>query len=135
MEEKDQKISDIETKLEQLQKEKELDNIFWKQECDSLQKALTEKEKEIEQLKKFDDLNKTLFDLFRTAFKKPNKVDDLFNTLKTMQEKQDQDKISFAVEQLEKVYEYTADVWWVDGVSEAVCNFIDQQIKELKEKK
>ena len=51
-----------------------------------------------------------------------------------MEEKQDQDKISFAVEQLEKVYEYTADVWWVDGVSEVVCNFIDQQIKALKEK-
>ena len=48
-------------------------------------------------------------------------------------EEKDQDKISFAVEQLEKVYEYTADVWWVDGVSEVVCNFIDQQIKELKE--
>ena len=49
-------------------------------------------EKEIEQLKKFDDLNKTFFDLFRTAFKEPNKVDDLFNTFKTMQEKQDQVK-------------------------------------------
>ena len=50
-----------------------------------------------------------------------------------MEEKQDQDKISFAVEQLEKVYKYAADVWWVDDVSEVVCNFIDQQIKELKE--
>ena len=48
--------------------------------------------------------------------------------------KSHQDKISFTVEQLEKVYEYTANVWWVDGVSEAVCNFIDQQIKELKDK-
>lgn len=51
-----------------------------------------------------------------------------------MEEKQQQDKISFAIEQLEQVYEYTADVWWVDGVSEAVCNFIEQQIKKLKEK-
>lgn len=51
-----------------------------------------------------------------------------------MKEKQDQDKISFAIEQLEKVYEYAADVWWVDGVSEVVCNFIDQQINKLKEK-
>ena len=31
-----------------------------------------------------------------------------------------QDKISFAVEQLEKVKEYTDEVWWVDGVSECV---------------
>ena len=50
-----------------------------------------------------------------------------------MEEKQDQDKISFTIEQLEKVYKYAADVWWVDDVSEVVCNFIDQQIKELKE--
>ena len=72
-----------------------------------LEAKLSEKKKEIEQLKKFDDLNKTFFDLFRTAFKEPNKVDDLFNTLKTMQEKQDQDKILFAVEQLEKLLEKT----------------------------
>ena len=43
-------VSDLEAKLEQLQKEKELDNSFWKQECDSLQKALAEKEKEIEEI-------------------------------------------------------------------------------------
>ena len=49
-----------------------------------LEAKLSEKKKEIEQLKKFDDPNKTFFDLFRTAFKEPNKVDDLFNTLKTM---------------------------------------------------
>lgn len=50
-------IADLEAKLEQSQKEKELDNAFWKQECDSLQKALAEKEKAktdfaIEQLEK-----------------------------------------------------------------------------------
>ena len=72
-----------------------------------LEAKLSEKKKEIEQLKKFDDLNKTFFDLFRTAFKEPNNVDDLFNTLKTMQEKQGQDKILFAVEQLEKLLEKT----------------------------
>lgn len=68
-----------------------------------LKQQLAEKDKEIKQLKKFDDLNKTFFELFRTAFKEPNKIDDLFNILKTIQEKQHQDKISFAVEQLEKV--------------------------------
>ena len=30
--------------VEKIEREKELDNIFWKQECDSLQKALAEKE-------------------------------------------------------------------------------------------
>jgi hypothetical protein len=44
------KIVDLKTKLEQSQKEKELDNTFWKQECDSLQKALAEKEKELNDL-------------------------------------------------------------------------------------
>lgn len=39
-----------------------------------------------------------------------------------------------AIEQLEKVKEYADDVWWVDGVSECVCKFIDQQINELKGK-
>ena len=78
-------------------------DVEQKDKIADLEAKLAEKNKEIEQLKKFDDLNKTFFDLFRTAFKEPNKVDDLLNTLKTMQEKQDQDKISFAVEQLEKV--------------------------------
>lgn len=69
----------------------------------NLEQQLADKDRQIEQLKKFDNLNKTFFDLFRTAFKEPNKVDDLFNTLKTMQDKQDQDKISFAVDVLEEI--------------------------------
>lgn len=109
-------------------------------ENEKLKQHLAEKDRQIEQLKKFDDLNKTFFDLFRTAFKEPNKVDDLFNTLKTMQEKQDQDKISFAVEQLEKV---KAEL--VNKVSpvklsyneyvQGVFSKIDNQIKQLKEMK
>lgn len=42
------KISDLEAKLAEKDAERELDNSFWKQECDSLQKTLAEKEKEIE---------------------------------------------------------------------------------------
>ena len=103
MEEKDQKIADLEEKLAEseeqcrdckhLNKKIELNikNKLMAENCE-LQKQLAEKEK------------------------------------------QDQDKISFAIEQLEKVYEYTANVFWVDCVSEVVCNFIDQQIKKLKEK-
>lgn len=98
-----------------------------------LQKQLKEEEKEIEQLKKFDDLNKTFFDLFRTAFKKPNKVDDLFNALKTMQEKQDQDKISFAVEQLEKL-KVELHTIHTNGYLKAIDEEIDNQINELKGK-
>lgn len=39
---------DIQNQLAEKEKERELDNSFWKQECDSLQKTLAEKEKEIE---------------------------------------------------------------------------------------
>ena len=116
-------------------------------ELDRLNEQLAEKDKEIEQLKKFDDLNKTFFNLFRTAFKEPDKVDDLFNTLKTIQEKHNQDKISFAVEQLEKVkekilsYENVYYQFLESGAKvPVVCleNFrvkqtIDNQIKQLKE--
>ena len=100
---------------------------------------LNEQDKEIEQLKKFDDLNKTFFELFRTAFKGPDKVDDLFNTLQTIQEKQDQDKISFALEQLELARRRIDRL----GYNENKClnkkdciedclEEIDNQIKELK---
>ena len=118
-----------------------------KQENQQLKQQLAEKDKEIEQLKKFDDLNRNFFALFRTAFKEPDKVDDLFNTLKTIQEKHNQDKISFALEQLEKVkekilsYENVYYQFLESGAKvPVVCleNFrvkqtIDNQIKQLKE--
>lgn len=106
-----------------------------------LKQQLAEKDKEIEQLRKFDDLNKTFFNLFRTAFKEPDKVDDLFNTLKTIQEKQDQDKISFCIEQLEKVKNYMItdekDMFGANYLMKSayVLEFIDNQIKQLKEGK
>ena len=144
-----QKITDLEAKL--AKKDKSI--LFWKRMFDNSQEALAEridraneilkelaeKDRQIEQLKKFDDLNKTFFDLFKTAFKEPNKVDDLFNTLKTMQEKQEQDKISFAVERLEKVKEEIGnnispiifqDSYWLG--KQTVLDKIDNQIKQLK---
>lgn len=93
---------------------------------------------QLEQLKKFDDLNKTFFDLFRTAFKEPNEVDDLFNTLKTMQEKQDQDKISFAVEQLEWLKEKVnnAKIHKINMINtHELYEVLDNRIKLLKEGK
>ena len=47
MEEKDKKIVELETKLAKSEKERELDNSFWKQECDSLQKQLHDLPKKI----------------------------------------------------------------------------------------
>lgn len=45
----------LEQENKQLKEDIKLDNAFWKQECDSLQKELAEKYKEI------DALNKTIF--------------------------------------------------------------------------
>lgn len=88
------KISDLEAKLAKSEKERELDNAFWKQECDSLQKTLVEKDKEIEKLtEELDDKNfcKDFVDLYTE------------NKLKTqMLHENWKDKISFTLEQLEK---------------------------------
>ena len=144
----EQQISDLEAKLKALQNgiiDDETLNMLVKEHklYKDLEAKLAEKKKENEQLKKFDDLNKTFFDLFRTAFKKPYKVDDLFNTLKTMQEKQVQEKIPFAIEQLEQVKETTECV--LDNALknsslnqsyyDRLLDEIDNQIKQLKEGK
>lgn len=42
LQEKDKKIKDLQRQLAEKESERELDNSFWKQECDSLQKALAE---------------------------------------------------------------------------------------------
>lgn len=47
MGEKDKKIVELETRLAKSEKERELDNSFWKQECDSLQKQLHDLPKKI----------------------------------------------------------------------------------------
>ena len=88
-------ITDLEAKLAKSEKERELDNSFWKQECDSLQKTLVEKDKEIENLtEELDDKNfcKDFVDLYTE------------NRLKTQLLNENwKDKISFTIEQLEKV--------------------------------
>lgn len=68
----------------------------------------------------------------------PDKVDDLFNTLKTIQEKHNQDKILFAVEQLEKVKSafglINSKLDKVETIKEYI-HYIDHQINELKGEK
>lgn len=109
------KIADLEAKLEQSQKERELDNAFWKQECDSLQKALAEIEKEIDKLYEENE-----------DWSNANKV------LKIKLKNIDQAKTDFAIEQLEKVKEFNKQQVFS---SKPLENFVDQQIKELKEGK
>ena len=111
----EKKIADLEAKLAEKDAERELDNSFWKQECDSLQKALAEKEQEIENLRSWWTYEK------------------------------DQDKISFAVEQLDKFRDTMEKL--NENNSGYIIRFssmrdrekfheaIDNQIKQLKEGK
>ena len=126
-------IADLEAKLAESEKERELDNSFWKQECDSLQKTLAEKDKEIESLKHVKVTIGTM---------ETNQV-DISSTTYT-----DQDKISFALEQLEQLKKLCQEKfnWWENSewegdiydkadVSNAYFDIeanIDNQIKSLK---
>ena len=136
------KISDLEAKLAEKDAERELDNSFWKQECDSLQKTLADKEKEIENLtEELDDKNfcKDFVDLYTE------------NRLKTQLLNENwKDKISFTIQQLEKVKELCREKfnWWENSewegniydksdVSNAYFDIeanIEEQINELKGK-
>ena len=104
----------LKQQLAEKEKERELDNSFWKQECDSLQKTLEEKEKEVE-------------------FIKNMKADEM--ALKVIQ-KGNQDKISFAIAELEKVKSafglINSKLDKVETIKEYI-HYIDHQIKQLKE--
>lgn len=110
--------------------ERELDNSFWKQECDSLQKTLVEKDKEIAKLtEELDDKNfcKDFVDLYTE------------NKLKTqMLHENWKDKISFTIQQLEKVKSafglINSKLDKVETIKEYI-HYIDHQINELKEMK
>ena len=118
----------LKQQLEEKDAERELDNSFWKQECDSLQKTLIEKDKEIENLtEELDDKNfcKDFVDLYTE------------NKLKTqiLQENW-KDKISFTIEQLEKVKSafglINSKLDKVETIKEYI-HYIEHQIKQLKE--
>ena len=97
-------------------------------ELDRLNEQLAEKDKEIERLKMYDE--------YRFELPYP-KVKILGKTFEDIQELIDKwikqgskDKISFAVEQLEKVKRTFIDVAWEDV--DFAIEIIDNQIKELK---
>ena len=59
-------------------------------------------------------------------------MENALNDFLTLRQELNQDKISFAVEQLEKVKEFLKTNW-MDGID--IDEFIDNQIKQLKETK
>lgn len=127
---------DIQKQLAEKEKERELDNSFWKQECDSLQKALAEKEKEeflwlqkadelFERGKDYEEIWQFLIDRIKSVNGKRYADGYTHN----------QDKISFCIEQLEKVLVLIHNAVNIDspaydlvGLYDAVSN----QINELK---
>lgn len=100
------KISDLEAKL--VEKDKAIEN--WQTMYESVMQTCHNDKEEIERL------NKQLAE----------KDDEITQRLVIQERDYDQDKISFAVEQLEKVKEY-----WLKH--EDVDWYIDNQIKQLKE--
>lgn len=104
-------IADLEAKLAESENERELDNSFWKQECDGLQKALAEKTLTIEQINKSFIGNRSLW--------------------KGKYERANQDKISFAVEVLKIAQDYVQQyVNDFDDMNDCICA-IDKLIKQL----
>ena len=105
---KDNKISDLEAKLAKSEKERELDNSFWKQECDSLQKTLVEKDKEFEKLNACVDFYKSYYISFnKKVIDELEKVKSAFGL------------INSKLDKVETIKEY--------------IHYIDHQIKQLKE--
>lgn len=150
---KDAKISDLEVKLAEMQNEK--DELiskyrYWKGECAELKEQLAEKEKEAED----DEITRhmmcgdyTWTEMVTKLIKEVEEKEKekeieteikahhyTIQDIEVLKKQYSQSKISFAISELEKVKEYTDDVWWVDGVSEVICDFIDKQIDELKRK-
>ena len=158
-------ISDLEAKLAKSEKERELDNSFWKQECDSLQKTLVEKDAELwkwatqyarayvnrqndliaekEQLKQqLEEKDKEIEKLTEELDDKNFCKDfvDLYteNKLKKqMLHENWEDKISFAIAELEKVKSafslINSKLDKVETIKEYI-HYIDHQINELKGK-
>ena len=127
-------IADLEAKLANIEESARavIDaNFRIAEEREKLKQQLAEKEKEIENIKLCKCVNCTN----EYEFMLEGLVEDLEKQI----DKDNQDKISFAVEQLEKVKEFCNNplIQNVYGnIPEfRVENFIDNQIKQLKEMK
>lgn len=119
-------VSDLEAKLAEKDAERELDNSFWKQECDSLQKTLVEKDKEIAKYR-----NANMIVMGRRSQGKKHLMEIKIKELQNQK----------ALEQLEKVKENIKKVPITDFdlsgnfekmYKQDAIRQIDNQIEELK---
>lgn len=129
------KISDLEAKLAEKDAERELDNAFWKQECDSLQKTLAEKEKEILDIKfMMRNTEQALRNVPNAMAGQRKRIDELTKELK----QDNQDKISFAITELEKVRKFVVGDCGLEPAEGKtrieISKYIKQQIALLKGK-
>lgn len=124
-------LKEKDKEIETLQKEKELDNIFWKQECDSLQKTLKEKDKEINILRdKLKDLKEEITECY---------VDGQdYVELRTQKDKEI-DALNKIILRLSNEKEITNNIQNIDYLSfatqirEQVCGEIREKIKNRNE--
>ena len=126
-------ITDLETKLAEMQNEK--DELiskyrYWKGECAELKEQLAKEQKHISRLK---NMNKSHDEAV-------GRLTEENNQLKQQLAEKEQDKISFALEQLEKIinlfepYENEEkDTILCANNGTSFLEYIDNQINELKE--
>ena len=100
----------------------------WIKSCNELKQQLSEKEKEIESLRE-NSLSKRIFKEKLI----PSHCMEQYEKYEQQIDKLTQDKISFAVEQLEKVKDWANDYYGEYSAS-VITNYIDNQIKQLKGK-
>lgn len=123
------RVYELKQQLAEKEKERELDNAFWKQECDSLQKALDESENKIDKLEDKlhhyyeETLNNGtcgLCEHLRGEYKTDFAIEQLKQTKKLIKE-----KYTYDVEESDWAVVYELDI----------DEIFDQQIASLREKK
>ena len=109
--------------------------------CKELEKQLAEKEKELNDWKdgtiicKWTDAENKVKELEQQLAEKEELIMFSDRTVKGLVLAKEIDKISFAVEQLEKVKEYFNGMFSISVQQEMFDDYIDNQIKQLKEMK
>ena len=83
---------------------RDYDNLF--NQYIETKAKLSTLEMDFDQLKKFDELNKTFFELFKIALDKPEQLDKLYGCLKSIQE-DDPTLVTFTREQIVKLKQLT----------------------------
>ena len=132
----EKELADLEAKLAESEEESKARYKDWQEEiraCDELRVVLAEVRKQLA------EKEEVIMELASKVDLLESEKENLFRTLEEANE-DNQDKISFALEQLEKVkaeLEFTSNNnEWItardDKILNGICDFIDNQIKAIK---